>query len=241
MKQRLDKELVRRGYITTRSRAEDTIKRGFVSVNGFNTIKAGLLVDESTTIKIKPRASFVSRAGEKLYSVIDTLSLNFKNKVVLDIGSSTGGFTEVCLRADAQKVIAVDVGTDQMHVSLRKDPRVELHERTDIRDFLPNQPVDLIVIDVSFISLRDILVHVSEIATPQTEIIAMVKPQFEAGADNLKHKGVIKNDHMRRDIMKSFENWSKQLFIIEAKADSKVAGNKGNIERFYKLRKVLMR
>src|ERR1035437_10454118 len=108
MKQRLDKELVRRGYIATRSQAEDVIRRGFVSVNNSPVNKAGLLVDRAVLIKIKSRVSFVSRAGEKLYSVIEAFNLNFQNKTVLDVGSSTGGFTEVCLREGASKVIAVD-------------------------------------------------------------------------------------------------------------------------------------
>jgi 23S rRNA (cytidine1920-2'-O)/16S rRNA (cytidine1409-2'-O)-methyltransferase len=116
---------------------------------------------------------------------------------------------------------------------------IELHEQTDIRDMheLSSTP-DIVVIDVSFISLRDILPSVARLSTPRTQIIAMVKPQFEAQATNLKHKGVIKNDHMRRDILKGFEEWARQHFVILDKADSEITGAKGNLERFYKLQKV---
>jgi 23S rRNA (cytidine1920-2'-O)/16S rRNA (cytidine1409-2'-O)-methyltransferase len=236
MKQRLDKELVRRELISTRSQAEDVIRRGFVTLNGVIVNKTGYLVDETAAISISQRVSFVSRAGEKLYSVVDSLKLNFKDKIVLDVGSSTGGFTDLALRNGAHQVIAVDVGTDQMDPRLRVDPRVELHEKTDIRDFRTSQPLDIVVIDVSFISLREILPAVGRLCQSSTLISAMVKPQFEAGQSSFKHKGVIKNDHMRRTILQDFEQWVKQSWVIIEKADSAVAGAKGNRERFYLLR-----
>ncbi len=237
-KQRLDKELLRRGLVTSRSRAEDIIRRGFVSINGNVIFKAGYLVDSDTRIVVRSRVSFVSRAGEKLYSVIDTLHLDFDNKIVLDVGSSTGGFTEVILLGGAKKVIAVDVGTDQMHSSLRSDLRVELHEKTDIRNFKPTEHIDIVVMDVSFISLREILPHISTITDENTQIVAMVKPQFEAGNSGQKHKGVIKNDTMRRNILKDFEGWAQNLFVIVNKADSEISGAKGNKERFYLLKRL---
>jgi 23S rRNA (cytidine1920-2'-O)/16S rRNA (cytidine1409-2'-O)-methyltransferase len=138
----------------------------------------------------------------------------------------------------ATKVIAVDVGTDQLHPSLRGDARIELHEKTDIRDFTTREHIDMVVGDVSFISLREILPHVATLVDAKTDIIAMVKPQFEAGQSSQKHKGVIKNDKMRRDILKDFEQWAQQYFVIIEKADSEVAGSKGNVERFYRLKKV---
>ena len=122
-----------------------------------------------------------------------------------------------------------------MHPSLRSDPRVELHEKTDIRHFITNQKFDLVLIDVSFISLREVLPMVAKLADKNTQITAMVKPQFEAGAADT-NKGVIKNDTMRRQILKDFELWAKKMFVIGAKADSEVAGSKGNLERFYLLR-----
>jgi|SRR5665213_182533 len=238
MRQRLDQTLLARQLVASRSQAEDLINRGFVTVNDRVSTKPGMLVDASSQLKIKPHTSFVSRAGEKLFSVIKVLDVNFNNKVVLDVGSSTGGFTDLALRHGATKVVAVDVGTNQLHPSLHSNPKIELHEKTDIRNFQTTESFDIVVVDVSFISLREILPTVAKLSGPRTLILAMVKPQFEAHADNLKHKGVIKNEHLRRDIFKKFEAWTQQMFIIIAKADSKVAGTKGNIERFYKLRKI---
>jgi 23S rRNA (cytidine1920-2'-O)/16S rRNA (cytidine1409-2'-O)-methyltransferase len=235
-RQRLDKEMMRRGLAATRSQAEDMIKRGFVMADGEIITKPGLIIDEQTRLSLIPKTNFVSRAGEKLFSVKDELGLHFKNRVVLDVGSSTGGFTDLALREGAQKVIAVDVGSNQLHPELRNNPSIELHEKTDIRKFQTNEKIDLVLIDVSFISLRDVLPYIAKLTHYRADIVAMVKPQFEAVNDNLKHKGVIKNDRMRRDILKSFENWAQAYFIIEIKADSKVAGAKGNVERFYKLR-----
>ncbi|NTW62227.1 TlyA family rRNA (cytidine-2'-O)-methyltransferase, partial [Candidatus Saccharibacteria bacterium] len=147
----------------------------------------------------------------------------------------TGGFTDYALRRGAQKVYAVDVGTDQLHPSLRSDKRIELHEKTDIRSFRLNDMPDLVVMDVSFISLREILPHIHDsLSDKNTQIVAMVKPQFEAGRDQV-NKGVIKNDSIRRQILKDFEDWAKDRFVIVDKRDSEVAGAKGNRERFYLL------
>lgn len=236
-KQRLDQALVTRGLITSRSQAESWIKLGKVKVNGREIKKPGFFVAPSAKIQLNIKEQYVSRAGLKLASVAAALNLQFKDKTVLDVGSSTGGFTDYALQHGAQKVIAVDVGTNQLHPSLHGNPAIELHEQTDIRDMksLSDAP-DIVVIDVSFISLRDILPHVAQLSGPHTQIVAMVKPQFEAGS-SAKHKGVIKNDAMRRDILRDFELWSKSLFVIRTKADSDVAGAKGNRERFYLLTK----
>lgn len=238
-KQRLDQAVVGRGLTTTRSQAESWIRLGRVFVRGQAVTKAGFLVEAADPIELRVTEQYVSRAGLKLASVAQTFKLDFKNAVVLDVGSSTGGFTDYALQHGARRVIAVEVGTDQLHPSLRSNQQIELHEQTDIRDVheLSETP-DIVVIDVSFISLRDILPHVAKLASKQTQIIAMVKPQFEATAGNLKHKGVIKNDKMRRDILKGFEDWAKPYFVVKQKADSAVAGAKGNLERFYQLQKV---
>src|SRR6266550_613229 len=228
---RLDHALVSRGLVATRSQAESWIKLGKVLVDGKVNDKPGYFVQPDARVELNAPDQYVSRAGLKLASVAELLRLDFAGKVVLDVGSSTGGFTDYALRHDVRQVIAVDVGTQQLHPSLRGNPSIELHEQTDIRDIhdLSSVP-DIVVIDVSFISLRDVLPHVATLAGVSTQVVAMLKPQFEAG-NSAKHKGVIKNDAMRRDILKEFEQWVKQYFVLRAKADSEVAGSKGNRER----------
>ena len=233
MKIRLDQTVIDLGLTNSRSQAESYIKLGEVKVDGEVVTKPGFLVARGQKVEISPVQQYVSRAALKLASVAKTLNLNFQGKVVLDVGSSTGGFTDFALRQGAKQVISVEVGTNQLHHSLRGHPKIELHEQTDIRDVkkLSSTP-DIVVADVSFISLRQILPHVAGLISMQTQIVAMVKPQFEAGASSLKHKGVIKNDKMRREILKDFEAWAGQQFIIVDKADSAVSGAKGNQERF---------
>jgi len=237
-KLRLDMVMTERGMTATRSQAESWIKMGKVTVDGRVMTKPGLFVRPDSVIKLMAETQYVSRAGLKLASVAEILKLNFKGKVVLDVGSSTGGFTDFALKNGAKKVYAVDVGTDQLHPSLRRNPQIELHEKTDIRDFHLKKMPDIIVIDVSFISLRDILPHLHEnLSGPDTQVVAMVKPQFEAGKDQT-NKGIIKNDSIRRQILKDFENWAKEKFVIIDKRDSDVAGAKGNQERFYLLKPI---
>ncbi len=236
MKQRLDRAVVMRGLVPTRSQAESYIRLGNVLVNGAIVRKPGFLVADEHKIVLTATEQYVSRAALKLASVAGALHLDFKAKTMLDVGSSTGGFTDYALRHGARKVIAVELGTNQMHASLRDDPRIELHEKTDIRDFRTSEQIDLVIADVSFVSLRNVLPAVAGLVTPRTDIVVMVKPQFEAGSSGFKHKGVIKNDRMRRDILKSFEDWAKTGFVAIEKADSAVSGAKGNQERFYLLR-----
>lgn len=234
---RLDQALLRRGLVRTRSEAENWVRLGKVTVDGKQITKAGFFVRDDSEIKLTATERYVSRAGLKLASVAEKLHVDFSGATVLDVGSSTGGFTDYALQHGASRVYAVDVGTEQLHPSLRDDTRVELHEKTDIRDFTPGTSPDIVVMDVSFISLREILPHIAMIAGPHTQIVAMLKPQFEAGRHQV-NKGIIKNDAVRRAILKDFEAWSKDYFVIQDKADSEVAGAKGNRERFYLLRNV---
>jgi 23S rRNA (cytidine1920-2'-O)/16S rRNA (cytidine1409-2'-O)-methyltransferase len=238
-KQRLDQALVTRKLVATRSQAESYIKLGDVQVDGSVVTKPGVFVRDDAEIKLTASEQYVSRAALKLASVAQVLRLDFTDKVILDVGSSTGGFTDYALQHGVRKAIDVEVGTNQLHPSLRGNQRIELHEQTDIRDIheLSEKP-DIVVIDVSFISLREIIPHVVQLSSPDTEIVAMVKPQFEATAASLKHKGVIKNDRMRRDILKDFESWVANYCVIIDKADSSITGAKGNQERFYKLHKL---
>ena len=236
MKQRLDKALVERGLATTRSQADNFIRLGYVFLNKKIVQKSGTMVSDSDEIKLEKKETYVSRAGLKLASVAEYFHLNFQDKTVLDIGSSTGGFTDYSLRHGTKKVFAVDVGTDQLHPSLRPNPKIALYEKTDIRDFYTDEAIDIIVGDVSFISLREILPHVAEnLMNTNTILIAMVKPQFEAGRHQV-NKGIIKNDKVRRQILSDFEDWARKYFVVLDKKDSEVAGSKGNLERFYKLK-----
>jgi len=236
MKQRLDMALVHRGLVPSRSQAESWIKLGRVSVGGRVVAKAGFPVTDNMSVTLDAPEQYVSRAGLKLASVAASLNIKFRDAVVLDVGSSTGGFTDYALQHGAKKVIAVDVGTQQLHPSLRGDSRIDLREKTDIRTVILNEKIDIIVIDVSFVSLREILPHIAtHLMQKDTKLVAMVKPQFEAGKSQVT-KGVIKNDTIRRAILKDFEAWARQYFIIEDKADSEVAGSKGNRERFYLLK-----
>lgn len=235
MKQRLDKLMAERGLVRTRSEAESWIRLGRVKVNGAVISKAGAFISDSAVIVLDAPERYVSRAGLKLVSVARLLKLDFTDKIVLDVGSSTGGFTDYALQHGAKRVYAVDVGTDQLHPALRNDKRIELHEKTDIRQFTPKDTPDIVVIDVSFISLHDILPHIATIIDRHTIVVAMVKPQFEARRGQLGSSGVVKNDTVRRQILRDFEVWSKRYFVITDKADSAVAGASGNRERFYRL------
>lgn len=232
---RLDKELVKRGLVDTRTKAGAMIEAGHVLVNGKAINKAGYYVAPQAEIKLLASTQYVSRGGDKLASVAQKLKLDFRHKIILDVGSSTGGFTDYALQNGASKVYAVDVGTEQLVEKLRHNKRVVVMEQTDIRNLpkLPD-PIDIILIDVSFISLKLILPAVAKLANPKTQVVAMAKPHFEADKTiAAKHKGVIKNDKIRRDILKQVEAFSKRWFVILDKADSEVLGRKGNQERFF--------
>ena len=184
--------------------------------------------------------NFVSRAEGKLEGAVRAFRYDFRNKTVLDIGSSTGGFTELALKLGAKKVIAIEKGTKQMKAPLRFDARVDLHEKTDFFDVLASDfgvdEVETVVADVSFVSLTEILAHAQKIVNTKADFLVMLKPQFEAEPDQLV-KGVVKNEKMRREILKKFENWLKNNgFLVLKKRDNDVAGKKGNLERFYLLK-----
>ena len=235
MKNRLDQALVVRGLVSTRSQAENLIRLGKVEVDGVVVVKTGYFISGNNKIRLRTTENYVSRAGIKLAEANKQFKADFKDKVVLDVGSSTGGFTDYALQKGAKKVIAVEVGTNQMHPKLVEDPRVDLHEKTDIRNFKPQVKPDIILVDVAFISLREILPYLNQISGSKTEFLVLLKPQFEAGKGQI-NRGVIKNDKIRRQVIRNFENWVKKLFIIKAKVDSSVIGAKGNQERFYLLK-----
>ncbi len=237
-KLRLDQALVEAGLAPSRRQAQALIMTGQVRVDGKLTDKAGHLVADDAELKVLVPPPYVSRGGEKLASVAEQLKLDFKGKVVMDVGASTGGFSDYALKAGAQKIYSIDVGTGQLDYRLRTDEKVVVMEKTDIRDVakLPDK-IDLVLVDVSFISLRLVLPAVVKLAGPNTPIVALAKPHFEADYKTASmHRGVIKNNAIRRQILKKVEDQLKHRFKIVAKADSKVTGRKGNRERFYLLK-----
>ena len=183
------------------------------------------------------REGVVGRAEWKLAEAVREFGFDFRGKIVLDIGSSTGGFTELALRKGARKVIAVEKGTRQMKAPLRFDTRVELHEKTDIFEVGKEiGPIEVVLADVSFVSLRPILMKAKELAVREADFLVMLKPQFEAEDWQLV-RGVVKNERMRREIIQGFERWLKEKgWVIIKKQDNATVGRKGNRERFYWLR-----
>lgn len=239
-KQRLDVLLVERGLAPTRTQAQALIMAGRVLTGTTVLTKPGITVANDMDIVVNQPSPYVSRAGDKLASVAEVLKLNFQDAIVLDVGSSTGGFTDYSLQNGATKVYAVDVGTAQLAYKLQQDGRVVSMERTDIRDVEQSQldpKPTIAVIDVSFISLTKILEHVAHLLISGSPIVAMAKPQFEAGkqlAD--RTRGVIADEKDRTGVLDGLELWLKSNgFTITASQDSAVAGAKGNRERFYLL------
>lgn len=178
-----------------------------------------------------------SRGYRKLADAAGFFRFDFRGKTVMDIGSSTGGFTEYVLGKGAKKVIAVEKGTNQMSAPLRFDARIELHEKTDIFEFVPKEKPEVIVADVSFVSLTKVLKYARmKLARSDTDYLVMVKPQFEARPEQL-NRGVVKNENVRREILKEFEGWLRRNgFVVKAKRDNALRGKNGNLERFYLLR-----
>ena len=232
---RLDKELVERGIAPTRAKAQELIKNNNVKVNGKIISKASFDISPDDIIELIDTSTlkYVSRAGLKLEKAINEFKLNLKNTHIMDIGSSTGGFTDCSLQNGAKKVIAVDVGTDLMHPSLRNHPKVELHERTNIKD-LPNDKfvdIDYVTIDVSFVSLSKIIDKLSA-SQCQADVIALIKPQFECGktiAD--KYKGVILDQKVHCEILNNTINMFNDFgYTLLDLTHSPITGGDGNIE-----------
>lgn len=235
-KLRLDQLLVERGLADSRTKAQALIMAGQVTVGGSVRDKPGVSVTTDSVVEVSSRLPYVSRGGDKLASVAEELQLDFKDKIVLDVGSSTGGFTDFVLQHGAGQVISVDVGTGQLDWRLRNDPRVEVHEQTDIRDFIIDKPADIAIVDVSFVSILKVIEPIAALIKPDGQIVAMIKPQFEAEkavAD--RFKGVIDDEIVRQRILGEVRDQLNQDFRILREADSKVHGPKGNRERFFLL------
>ncbi len=193
---------------------------------------------------------YVSRAGYKLEQANTKFKINFKDQAVLDVGSSTGGFTDYALKHGAKQIFAVELGTNQLVNQLRLSDKIELHEKADILDVKPyhangfglklKDVPDIVLVDLSFISLKKILPHIQTLINKNSKLIVLVKPQFEARAID-KNDGIIKNEAIRRRVLKDFETWVKKQYVILNKTDAIISGTKGNKERFYLLLKAQAR
>lgn len=239
---RLDERVVADGIAETRSRAQALILAGRILVDDVPVDKAGARVGDASHVRLKgdlPR--FVSRGGDKLDGALDDLRVDVAGLRCLDVGASTGGFSDCLLQRGAAEIVAVDVGRGQLHEKLRQDPRVRSVEKTNARtltrDAVP-ETIELVVIDVSFISLRQILPSVAEVA-PGAPVVALVKPQFEVGREHVGKGGVVRDDSQRAKAVDDISSFAAELGYHEAgRSESRLAGPKGNREVFLLLESV---
>jgi 23S rRNA (cytidine1920-2'-O)/16S rRNA (cytidine1409-2'-O)-methyltransferase len=232
---RLDQLLTQRSLAPSRQRAQGMIMAGIVYVNGQQVIKPGSKFPPEVEIEVKGQVlPYVSRGGLKLKKALDLWQVDVTDKVVIDVGASTGGFTDCLLQHGARKVYAVDVGYGQLAWSLRTDPRVVVMERTNIRHMNPGdleEPPDLATVDVSFISIRKFLEVLWNLLTPAGEVIALVKPQFEAGREQVGKKGVVRDPEVHRhvllEIAQAALSWGWKTVGLTY---SPITGPEGNIE-----------
>lgn len=235
MKNRIDKELVSRGLVPSRSKAQELIEANLVECNGKLIKKCNCLIDENDKIKIleNDKLKYVSRGGLKLEKAINEFNLDFTNKKIMDIGSSTGGFCDCALQHNASSIIAIDVGTNLMHESLRKNPKIALYEQTNFKElehyYFEN--IDIITCDVSFISLLKVIEKISS-ENIKVDMICLIKPQFECGKDiATKYKGIILNKNIHQEIVNNLIiKINKYGFYIQNLTVSPIRGGDGNIE-----------
>lgn len=235
MKARLDLILLEKGIFTSREKARAAIMTGKVLVNQQPVEKPGTMIKSDADITvIDDRQRYVSRGGYKLEKALKLFSLELKNKVVLDVGCSTGGFTDCSLQNGAERVLAVDVGYGQLAWTLRQDPRVKLMERTNIRYLSPEdlgETADLAVIDVSFISLGLVLPAVRELLQDGGQVVALIKPQFEAGREKVGKRGVVRDPKTHEEVIHKVIGQGKETgFKATALSFSPIRGPEGNIE-----------
>jgi 23S rRNA (cytidine1920-2'-O)/16S rRNA (cytidine1409-2'-O)-methyltransferase len=234
-KQRLDVLLVERGLAETREKAQGLIRAGQVLVNGQLADKPGHTFDTGGAFEVKAGPRFVSRGGEKLEGAFETFHLNVKDLTCLDVGASTGGFTDCLLQHGAAKVFAVDVGKGQLHWKLRNDPRVTVIEALNARYLKPaDLPVKprFVVVDVSFISLTRILPAVIQVVDVPAELVTLIKPQFEAGRKQVGKGGVVRDEAVRAAVVENIRAWGTKELALEwlGVCESPIKGPAGNVE-----------
>ena len=235
VKKRLDVLLTEQGYADTRSKAQAIIMSGLVYVDGQKADKPGVSYPESVNLEVRGAVCpYVSRGGLKLEKALRDFGVKPEGYVCSDSGASTGGFTDCLLQQGAKKVFAIDVGYGQLDWKIRSDPRVVVMERTNIRYVTPEQlgqPLDLSVIDVSFISLKIVLPVVKELLKPAGQVVCLIKPQFEAGKEKVGKKGVVRDPAVHREVLDNFVALARELgFTILGLTFSPVKGPEGNIE-----------
>jgi 23S rRNA (cytidine1920-2'-O)/16S rRNA (cytidine1409-2'-O)-methyltransferase len=243
MKERLDVLLVNRNLAESREKAKAIIMSGNVFVDGQREDKAGSTFPEEVTIEIKGNPlRYVSRGGLKLEKAIDHYGINLTGKVCMDVGSSTGGFTDCMLQNGAIKVYSVDVGTNQLAWKLRQDERVISMEKTNIRYLTPDQIEDQIAfasIDVSFISLTKVLMPVHELLQEEGEVVALIKPQFEAGREKVGKKGVVRDTKVHEEVILTVSSYAATIgFECINLEFSPIKGPEGNIEYLLYMKKL---
>lgn len=233
---RLDARLVADGLVATRSRARDLILRGFVRVGGVTCVKPSQTCRPDACIEIASDApAYVSRGAEKLLAALDHFGFDLTGQVALDVGASTGGFSQVLLERGARRVYAVDVGTAQLHPLLRADPRVVSLEHVDARNLafehVP-EPIDVIVADLSFISLTKAIAPAMTLAAPGAHLVALIKPQFEAGPDAVGSGGIVRDPAIRQAAVDAVKSWiaAQPRWTILGVIASPLLGGSGNEE-----------
>ena len=238
---RVDQLLVERNLAPSRTKAQALVMAGTVSSRGQRIDKVGTLLDADADLDVVTRSSrFVSRGGDKLDHALGEpafADLAVSGAIVADIGASTGGFTDCLLSRGAAKVYAIDVGYGQLATSLRADPRVVVRERTNARELMPGdfaEPIDLVVVDASFIGLGKLLPAIARVLRPGGALVALIKPQFEAGKEAASRgRGVIRDPEVRARAIDDVRRAAIETgFVVQGEVDSAVHGPKGNIERF---------
>ena len=235
IKKRLDVLLVEQGYAETRTKAQAIIMSGLVYVDGQKADKPGVSYEESVSVEVRSGGCpYVSRGGLKLEKALRDFGVNPEGFVCSDSGASTGGFTDCLLQQGAKKVFAIDVGYGQLDWKIRSDERVVVMERTNIRYVTPEdlgEPLDLSVIDVSFISLKIVLPAIKALLKPSGQVLCLIKPQFEAGKEKVGKKGVVREPEIHQEVLDSFVETVTALgFAILGLTFSPVKGPEGNIE-----------
>ena len=235
IKKRLDVLLVEQGYADTRSKAQAIIMSGSVYVDGQKADKPGTAYEEHVSVEVRSSVCpYVSRGGLKLEKALRDFGVDPTGYVCSDSGASTGGFTDCLLQQGASKVFAIDVGYGQLDWKIRSDPRVVVMERTNVRYVTPDQlgePLDLSVIDVSFISLKIVLPVIKTFLKPTGQVLCLIKPQFEAGKDKVGKKGVVREPETHKEVLDNFVALANELeFKILGLTYSPVKGPEGNIE-----------